>query len=165
VSGKLYFVIGPSGSGKDSLIGYAKSYLGREDGVVFSRRYITRPPDGRCEQHVPVSKQEFLQRSERGEFLICWQAHSYHYAIDHAVIDEMRAGYNVVVNGSRAALAEARKRIPNLVPIVITARIKRGKLLDSQPVHDAIYFRNDGDIKEVGRQFCALLQRECAATG
>ena len=186
MSGKLYFVIGPSGSGKDSLIGYAKSHLDRSDGVLFPRRYITRPPDGRCEQHIPLNKEQFLKRSERGEFLMCWQAHGLSYAVDKSVLTDLRAGFDVVVNGSRAYLPEALARVPSLVPVVVSApeetlidrlvaraendaeikdRIKRGQKYPCCSVEGAVYFHNDGDIKDVGRDFCLLLTREHAAAG
>lgn len=187
VSGKLFFVVGPSGSGKDSLIGYAKSRLDRSDGVLFPRRFITRPPDGRCEQHIPLNKEQFLKRAERGDFLMCWQANDQSYAIDKSVLADLRAGFNVVVNGSRAYLDEARKRVPELVPVLVNApeevllqrlmarqgeseleiraRLHRGKLYDCCCVDDAICFDNVRDIKDIGREFCRLLVREHAAAG
>lgn len=187
MSGKLFFVIGPSGSGKDSLIGYAKSYLDRSDGVLFPRRFITRPPDGRFEQHIPLNKEQFLQRSERGDFLMCWQAHNLCYAIDKSVLADLRAGFNVVVNGSRAYLDEARARVPSLVPVIVTApedmlverlvarsgesdleiqdRINRGKKYECCDTEGAICFHNDRDVKDIGREFCQMLAREHAAAG
>ncbi|MGB0866903.1 MAG: phosphonate metabolism protein/1,5-bisphosphokinase (PRPP-forming) PhnN [Granulosicoccaceae bacterium] len=189
VSGKLYFVIGPSGSGKDSLIGYAKACLDRSDGVLFPRRFITRPPDGRCEQHIPLNKEQFLKRAERGEFLMCWQAHSLSYAIDKSVLADLRAGFNVVINGSRAYLEEARVRVPELVPVVVTApekillerlqarqceseseleikeRLQRARKYDCCGIEGAICFHNDRDIKDIGREFCQMLVREHAVAG
>lgn len=183
--GKLYFVIGPSGCGKDALIGYAKSYLGRSDGVVFPRRFITRPPDGRCEQHIPLNKEQLLKRSERGEFLMCWQAHGLSYALDKSILSDLRAGFDVVINGSRAYLPEARALIPSLVPVVVTtpeetlverlkarrsesafeieARLKRGKKYQCSDIEGAIYLQNDGAISDVGREFCQLLLQKHAA--
>ncbi len=187
LSGKLYFVVGPSGSGKDSLISYAKSYLDRSDGVVFARRYITRPPDGRGEQHIPLNKSQFLMRAERGDFLMCWQAHGLSYAVDKSVLTDLRAGFNVVINGSRAYLPEARLRVDSLVPVVVTApeellierlvarscdddieidqRIKRGKKYECDGLEGAICLHNDGVLNQVGRRFCELLSPEHAAAG
>ena len=42
MSGRLVYVMGPSGAGKDSLLSFARSALADEP-VVFAHRYITRP--------------------------------------------------------------------------------------------------------------------------
>lgn len=187
MSGKLYFVVGPSGSGKDSLISYAKTYIDRSDGVVFARRFITRPPDGRSEQHIPLNKSQFLRRAERGDFLMCWQAHGLCYAVDKSVLTELRAGFDVVVHGSRAYLGEAQKIVPSLVPVVISAdedvlkarllargsedrnavaeRIERARKYNCTEVEGALYLKNDGKLCDVGRQFCQMIAREHANVG
>ena len=41
-TGQLIYVMGPSGAGKDSLLGYARERLA-EQPLVFAHRYITRP--------------------------------------------------------------------------------------------------------------------------
>lgn len=180
-------MVGPSGSGKDSLIGYAKSYLSRSDGIVFARRYITRPPDGRNEQHIPLNKTEFLKRAERGDYLMCWQAHGLSYAIDKSVLSDLRAGFDVVVNGSRAYLPEAQALVPNLVPVIVSAseenllerlvarsgedefeiadRIKRGQKYPCCDIEGALCLHNDGTLATVGKEFCQLLSRQHAAVG
>ncbi len=53
--GRLFYVVGASGAGKDSLIEYARNALGSRDAVVFAHRYITRPPTARGENHVALS--------------------------------------------------------------------------------------------------------------
>jgi ribose 1,5-bisphosphokinase len=42
--GWLYYLVGASGCGKDSLLTYARQHLKKIEMVFFAHRYITRPP-------------------------------------------------------------------------------------------------------------------------
>ena len=55
-------IIGPSGSGKDTLINGAKLLLNDEKRYVFAQREITRPQTGDSENHIEISKSEFKQK-------------------------------------------------------------------------------------------------------
>ncbi|MDR3440885.1 phosphonate metabolism protein/1,5-bisphosphokinase (PRPP-forming) PhnN [Telmatospirillum sp.] len=118
--GKFVYVMGPSGSGKDTLLSFARVRL-TDQPVVFAHRYITRPVVGAGEIHVPLTDEEFALRLERGLFALHWDSHGLRYGIGRE-IDHWRAhGLTVVVNGSRAALTEALVRYPDLCPVLITA--------------------------------------------
>ena len=41
----IILVVGPSGSGKDTLLHSSRRYFAGIDTIAFARRYITRPPD------------------------------------------------------------------------------------------------------------------------
>ncbi len=71
-SGKLFYVIGPSGSGKDSLIKFARSRLGSVGKIIFAHRYITRPPEAQGENHIYLSNKEFENRKNLGFFSMHW---------------------------------------------------------------------------------------------
>ena len=47
-------IIGPSGSGKDTLISGAKLLLDNENRYVFAQREITRPQTGDAEHHIEM---------------------------------------------------------------------------------------------------------------
>lgn len=118
--GRLYYVIGASGSGKDSLIDYARTHLDGERPIVFAHRYITRPAEALGENHVALSAREFQLRRERSLFALHWQAHGQGYAVGIEIDRWMEQGLDVVVNGSRAYLARARERYPRIEPLLVS---------------------------------------------
>ncbi|SOB60270.1 ribose 1,5-bisphosphokinase [Pseudodesulfovibrio profundus] len=116
--GKLIYVIGPSGCGKDSVMGYAReSCPGSE--AIFTHRYITRSADAGGENHIFLHPDEFQARLERGLFSLNWDSHGFRYAIGREIDMWMEAGFNVVMNGSRAYLPEASLRYQNIIPVLI----------------------------------------------
>jgi thymidine phosphorylase len=118
--GIFFFVVGPSGSGKDSLINGARAVLEPER-FVFARRVITRPVGAPGEDHEAATEQEFSAREARGDFLITWKAHDLRYGLPGSLKDELAAGRHVIANGSRAMVAELAERVARFVVIEITA--------------------------------------------
>ena len=59
--GQLVYVMGASGSGKDSLLQALRPRL-RGVPVAFARRYITRPLSAKGERHIAVSPERFIPR-------------------------------------------------------------------------------------------------------
>jgi ribose 1,5-bisphosphokinase len=119
-TGRLYYVMGPSGAGKDSILTWVREH-GVAYGVLCAHRYITRPPHAGGENHVSLSDAEFHSREQRGLFALTWQAHGLHYGIGNEVAHWLARGANVLVNGSREALNRALERFPTLQPVLITA--------------------------------------------
>lgn len=112
----LVLVVGPSGAGKDTVLGLARLALDADKRFRFVRRVITRPADAGGEDHEAVSESEFAQRA----FALQWQAHGLHYGIPADVIDDLARGIVVVANVSRAVIAAAAERFPVQV-IEVTA--------------------------------------------
>ena len=104
--GHLVLVVGPSGAGKDTLIAAAKRKFRDDPSVVFPRRLITRP-EGVGEDHLVVSRREFLRLEEGGAFFLAWTAHGLKYGIPSSVATDLRKGRTVVVNVSREIVATA----------------------------------------------------------
>ncbi|KDM66934.1 phosphonate metabolism protein/1,5-bisphosphokinase (PRPP-forming) PhnN [Acidiphilium sp. JA12-A1] len=123
-SGRLVLVVGPSGAGKDTVLREARRHLGHAPDIVFPRRVITRPPDP-AEDHEPVSDDEFQRRA----FALSWSAHGLSYGIPASIVGDLDAGRIVVVNVSRAIVADARRRFPCFVvavtaaPAILAARL------------------------------------------
>lgn len=114
----VFYLMGPSGSGKDALIQWAKQHYSVDENLVFAHRYITRPIDLN-ENHLALSETEFLTRQRAGLFALTWQSHQLHYGIGIEVDTWLAQGHHVLINGSRAHLKQAQQRYINLVPILI----------------------------------------------
>ncbi|MGC2855393.1 phosphonate metabolism protein/1,5-bisphosphokinase (PRPP-forming) PhnN [Novispirillum sp. DQ9] len=121
MSGRLIYVMGPSGAGKDTLLAGLRATLPAGAAVTFAHRYITRPADAGGENHVALSAAEFALRLERGLFALHWDSHGLRYGIGREIDLWMAAGLTVVVNGSRGAMDEALLAYPDMRPVAITA--------------------------------------------
>ena len=120
----LFYVIGASGAGKDSLLCYAREKVGPDAPVVFAHRYITRPADAGGENHIALSEQEFFRLSNNGCFAMLWRIHETRYGIGIEINQWLAKGLNVVVNGSRAYLTQAARKYPELAPVLVSARLE-----------------------------------------
>jgi len=119
-SGSFFFIVGPSGAGKDSLIDGARHKLDPTQ-FIFATRTITRPADSGGEAHQACTQSEFAQLEQQGKFLITWQAHNLSYGLPSTVLEALAAGQHVIANGSRALVAQLNERVPNLVVVEIGA--------------------------------------------
>lgn len=118
--GQLFYVIGPSGVGKDTLLSYARQALDSAP-VIFAHRYITRPVELKGENHIHLSEAEFNNRLQRHCFKFHWHSHGWHYALGREVDLWLQQGLNVVMNGSREYLPTATALHPDIVPVLLTA--------------------------------------------
>lgn len=119
MTGRLIYVMGPSGAGKDSVLRAARNQA--PDRLWFAHRYITRPAGDASENHVALSPDEFAARQLAGGFVLDWNSHGWRYGLGVEIAAWLAAGASVVVNGSRAALTTALARFPDLLPVLITA--------------------------------------------
>ena len=119
MAGRLIYLIGPSGSGKDSLLDAARSRLA-ERGCRIVRRVITRSAEALGEAAQGVSAEQFVAMQAEGAFALSWQANGLSYGIPKEIGAWMAAGTDVLVNGSRAHLAQARERYPTLLVVLLS---------------------------------------------
>lgn len=176
---RLYYVVGASGAGKDSLMQYARAALDGKDAIVFAHRYITRAVQADGENHIALTKAEFLQRKRNDLFAMTWQSHGYHYGIGTEVDLWLDKGLNVVVNGSRSYIPSALARYPQLQVIwisaapqvlaarlarrgresrtEISARLQRNARLGVEPPPGALHINNEGPLASAGSLLVKLL--------
>ncbi|MDB5990633.1 MAG: hypothetical protein JWQ10_2036 [Herbaspirillum sp.] len=119
-SGRLFFVVGPSGVGKDSLLEWVKTRLPAGLGPVFARRSITRPAHA-SEAHEPMTQAAFQHATQAGHFSMIWQANDTCYGIRREMEAELKAGRDVVVNGSREYIPQLRQLFPEAEILWISA--------------------------------------------
>lgn len=120
-TGRLIYLVGPSGSGKDSLIDASRERLAAA-GVEIARRVITRSAEAKGEAAHGVTSEQFEALREQGAFAMHWRANGLDYGIPLQVDRWLAEGRAVLVNGSRAYLAEARRRYPNLLAVLVEVR-------------------------------------------
>jgi len=175
--GTLFYVVGASGVGKDTLLNFVKNKITSEEKVLFAHRYITRDAFSGGENHVELSKTDFLIRKESGLFVLDWESHGNFYGIGIEVISWLNVGFNVVINGSREYLPTAKSKIPSLIDILIDAdpsiiesrlsnrnretpdeigkRILRN--LNIQKLQYKYVVLNNGNIQEAGQEFLKII--------
>ena len=168
---KLFYVIGASGAGKDTLINYARANINGTEKVIFAHRYITRPANTGNENHIYLSKEEFRERADHNLFALFWDSHELCYGIGIEINHWLKQGFNVIVNGSREYLTVARQIYPDLIVVLIEAnpeiimgrlydrgrenkadiekRIKRSSEINND-FKDCIKLQNNGSIEEAG---------------
>ena len=175
---RLYYVMGASGAGKDSLLGYARRRLVDNLHIVFAHRYITRPADAGGENHIALTAVEFEMRRRLGCFALDWQAHGHCYGIGCEIDLWLSLGIDVVINGSRGHFPQAANRYANLVGILVEAapailaerlhlrgreagteihaRLRRAAN-DELDHHSLVRLRNDGPLQQAGENLVRIL--------
>ena len=176
--GALWLIVGPSGVGKDSLIAGAREALADDRRFIFPRREITRPADAGGEDHVAITAAEFTRRRHAGGYALSWNAHGLGYGAPVSIDVALKSGQDIVLNGSRGALDDARRRYVNLriIEIGVSAEVLRARLeargretpleIESRLARavalraggdDVIHFVNDRPMTESIDAFVALL--------
>ncbi|PUA18146.1 phosphonate metabolism protein/1,5-bisphosphokinase (PRPP-forming) PhnN [Glaciimonas sp. PCH181] len=178
-SGRLFFVVGPSGVGKDALLQWVQTQLSDDTGLVFATRCITRAAHA-SESHEVLTQEEFLQYSQAGHFSMAWQAHDTHYGIRREIEATLKSGCNVVVNGSREFIPQLRQLFPQAEIIWISAdaelirqriesrqrengtaleqRLLRSEEFNPQEIEGITHIDNSGAIEVAGRQLLNIFQ-------
>ncbi len=180
-SAKLFYLIGASGAGKDSLLGYARTRMPADWPIAFAHRYITRRSDAGGENHVALTAQEFQLRQQRGCFAMVWHSHHMSYGIGIEIDQWLAHGLSVVVSGSRGYLAEARKRYRQMEVLLvqvapeilrgrleqrgresaeeIAERVTRAREFDTALAHQPfVRIENNGPLEQAGEQLLRILR-------
>lgn len=177
----LVFVVGRSGSGKDTVMRKTADVLSKEHiPVNILQRHITRPPD-KTEHSLYIFESEFLQKKANNEFALFWFVYNNWYGCSRNLLEEpLKRGEIMLVNLSRTILHKARESYPQSKIILIKVqdrvaeeRIKtRGREnsnhLDKRvtrmheeidmPLPDKI-IHNDGDLDNAVHELSSYLRK------
>ncbi len=178
-AGHLVLVVGPSGAGKDAVMTGAREVFKDDGSVVFPRRFVTRLSNPDAEDHISMTEMEFALAVADGAFSLWWRAHGNSYGIGSFVESHIDSGATVVVNCSRASVADACERFANVTVAEITAPaeilvariVTRGRETADQ-ARERVLRRvpdypagvrverivNDGPLAQSVSRFCAVLR-------
>jgi ribose 1,5-bisphosphokinase len=177
--GRLILVVGPSGAGKDTLLGLARAACADDSAIVFPRRVITREASS-SEDNEEVSAEAFREALAHGEYAMHWEAHDHRYALRRAIDDDIGAGRTVVANVSRTVIPAMRGAYANVVVVSITAppdvlaerlamrgRVSDGKIehrlgrtVDETSSAPDFTIVNVGSVDYHGRQLARIIRGE-----
>lgn len=117
---RIFYVVGASGAGKDSVIKRCRLCLQNEHRCMVAHRYITRSATAGAENHIELSHPEFEQRVASGHFAMHWQANGHCYGVGGEITSWLESGLSVIVNGSRAYLPQALANFgKTLIPLYL----------------------------------------------
>lgn len=172
MSGKLIYVMGSSGSGKDTLLDYVRKHFSPSIKLIQAHRYITRSHQSVGENHIELSSQEFDLRKANNLFAMHWESHNKKYGIGIEIEQWMQEGVNVILNGSRAYFPKAAAKYSSIIPILIKVSpevlyerlITRGREPEEEikkrvaranqfniEVASLIVIQNDSSVEESGK--------------
>lgn len=163
MSGKLFLILGPSGSGKGTVLSALRR---RHPEFVFPLSCTTRPrrpqeKDG--EIYHFISKPEFESKIAAGEFLEYATVHQAHYygTLKQPILSALDAGKTVIREVDVQGLRSIRELIPpaQLVSIFLTVP-------DWETLQRRILKRSDMSLEEMEHRYQSYLtemtwQAEC----
>lgn len=114
----LVYLMGASGSGKDTLLNLVRARLDGSDRIVIAQRVITRPGSAH-EASLEVTEAQFELMNRAGGFAMQWRSHGLLYGIGVEINERLVLGQVVIVNGSRRYLPQALARYPGLSAVEI----------------------------------------------
>ena len=173
--GRLILVVGPSGAGKDTLLGRARTAFADDSRIVFLRRVVTREASS-SEDNDEMSPEAFRHARMRGDFAVHWEAHGHCYGLPRAIDDDIGAGRTVVANVSRAVVDGMRRSYADVTVVAVTAppevlaerlaaraRGSDGRLADrlGRAAEDAapdVTIANIGDVEHHARELVRVIR-------
>lgn len=176
--GTLIVVVGPSGSGKDTVIDYARERFSQRRDVLFVRRTVTRDTGSGGEDHDVMTSARFVAAQAGGAFSLTWEAHGLRYGLPITLADHLDRGGVAVANGSRAALDHIKKRFARVCVVglkvssdILAQRLRaRGRESEEEiadrlrraakyDVGEAMTIPNDGPIETAGEKLVACIEK------
>jgi guanylate kinase len=166
----VFIISAPSGSGKSTL---TRELVSRVDGLRFSISYTTRQPRGAerdGEDYFFVTREEFEQRVQRGEFLEYAEVFGNYYGTHAGELDRAAAeGVDLVLDIDVQGARQLKAKLPAAVSIFILApsrQILEQRLRSRSQDSDSVIERRLRDAAEEIRNYSlydyVLVNREVA---
>lgn len=118
----VFIISAPSGSGKSTLV---RALLQKHKKLLFSVSYTTRAPRGaelQGESYHFITRQDFKERVERGEFLEWAEVFGNYYGTHRSVVDRANAeDRDVVLDIDVQGARQLKSALPDAVSIFVLA--------------------------------------------
>lgn len=118
----VFIISAPSGSGKSTLV---SRLLASDPGLRFSVSYTTRKPRGNerpGESYVYISRHEFKERIQRGEFLEYAEVFGNYYGTNREVLERAKGeGKDLILDIDVQGARQLKLALPDAVSIFILA--------------------------------------------
>ena len=120
--GLFLAIVGPSGSGKDTII---EALCKQLPNIKRVKRYITREQQkAGGEDSYNIDFDTFRKLERDGDFAFSWSAHHLKYGLPITIFDEINAGKILIANISRSILDQLSDKFEYYEVILITASDK-----------------------------------------
>tara|TARA_E500000178_G_scaffold283305_1_gene284102 strand:+ start:428 stop:991 length:564 start_codon:yes stop_codon:yes gene_type:complete len=120
--GLFLAVVGPSGSGKDTII---EALCKQLPNIKRVKRYITREQQkAGGEDSYNIDFDTFGKLERDGDFAFSWSAHHLKYGLPITIFDEINVGKSLIANISRSILDQLSDKFEYYEIILITASDK-----------------------------------------
>ncbi len=168
----VFIVSAPSGSGKSTLVAELRRTVPQ---LHFSVSYTTRPPRGQernGEDYFFISRPEFEERIQKGEFLEHAEVFGNYYGTHVSELDRARKlGQDLVLDIDVQGARQLKKTIPAAVSIFILAPSRqvleerlRARSQDSEAVIERRLRDAAEEIRNYSNYDYVLVNREVAAS-
>lgn len=159
--GRLFYLMGASGAGKDSLLRAARPEL-TERGCKIAPRVLTRAAESIDEIGAQaVSEERFRELECAGAFAMSWKANGFAYGIPQEIDHWLAAGTDVLVNGSRGYWPQAQRRYPQAIGVLVEVDaeelrrrlVRRGReseaQIEARLARNALFRSQAGELQRV----------------
>ena len=120
--GLFLAIVGPSGSGKDTII---EALCKQLPNIKRVKRYITREQQkAGGEDSYNIDFDTFRKLERDGDFAFSWSAHHLKYGLPITIFDEINVGKSLIANISRSILDQLSDKFEYYEIILITASDK-----------------------------------------
>ena len=120
MTGKLFVISGPSGAGKGSIV---EKLLARDEKLYFSVSATTRPKrdyETNGKEYFFVSREEFLDRIEKGQMLEWAEFAGNYYGTPAGPVDEkLQAGCDVILDVESHGMYNVKAMRPDAVTMFV----------------------------------------------
>jgi guanylate kinase len=118
----VFIISAPSGSGKSTLV---SGLLESDPKLLFSVSYTTRKPRGSekpGKNYNYISREDFLERAQRGEFLEYAEVFGNFYGTHRSVLEQaQREGKDLILDIDVQGARQLKESIPEAVTIFVLA--------------------------------------------